>query len=110
MKKFALGFAVGLAVAIAGTAGALTRGQSVQLAVGDRASFGDGLSATNCAVVSKQGIPAFSCFVGDDQYRKRFGVTINEREVTVNQYFGRTAPKPYKVIFRRIQTSSFKAY
>lgn len=113
--KLALAFFAGAAIASAGSALALSSGQSVQLKVGDNAYTPSGdFGVAKCAVVAKQGTPVFSCFVSDgdtgNDYRKAFGVTISGREVTVNQYFGPSATKPYKVIFRRTQTHIFIAH
>ncbi len=110
MRTFVLGLVVGSAATVAASALAVTHGGSTQLTVGDRAALGEGMDATTCVAVSKRGTPTLSCFVGDDQYRKRFSVSINPDEVTVSQYFGVAAAKPYRVIFRRPQTPTYKAY
>ena len=105
MKMLLLGFLVGVAVASGTAALAMSTGQSNSLQVGDRAYFDNGLNRTSCAVVSKQGSPTFSCYVSQVTFRKRLGVTINGQEVTVNQLVAPGTRKPYKVIFRRIQTN-----
>ena len=40
---------------------------------------------------------------GGGEYRAKYGVAINGREVTVNQYFGVTAAKRYKTVVRLVQ-------
>jgi hypothetical protein len=76
---------------------------SFALSSGDRAYFGSGTDRATCEVVKTLGLDTFSCFVGTD-YRTKYAVTINGREVTISQYFGPTAAKRYAIVIRRIQT------
>jgi hypothetical protein len=105
MKMLIVGIVVGAAIASGTAALAISRGQSSALQIGDSAYFDNGLNRTTCAVVSKQGAPTFSCYVTQVSFRKRLGVTINGQEVTVNQLVAPGTKKPYRVIYRRIQTN-----
>jgi hypothetical protein len=89
------GLVVGAFVAGAGSAVAVTHGQSIQIPIGDRAVIGTGMGATSCIATSKRGERTFSCYVGNVQYPKRFRVTIDPLEVTVSQYLGASSAKPY---------------
>ena len=100
--RLALAFAAGAAIAAAASAFALPANQSVALQPGDSAYFEAPGELTTCQVLNKRGVETFSCFVGGE-YRAKYGVAINGREVTVNQYFGVTAAKRYKTVVRLVQ-------
>jgi hypothetical protein len=110
MKGFVLGILVGAAIAVAASAAARPHGKTVELVVGDTASIGSGLDATNCTVLARRGAPSFSCWVGDDEYRKRYSMTIDPAEVTATKYFGPQFTRKLVVIFRRTQTNTHVAW
>jgi hypothetical protein len=106
MKKLAVGFVAGAAVATTASALAFSTGQSVQLKPGDSAyilGVTPVSEQTTCQVVTKHKTNLFSCFVGTD-YRGKYSVSINGSEVTVSRYLGPGVAKPYRVIFHRNQT------
>ena len=114
MRKLLIGFALGVTAASTASALAFSAGQSLKLEPGDKAYITDlaRFGQPTCQVVVKRGVPTLSCFVDSagGELRKRFGVTISNTEVTVNRYYGPSAEKPYKVIFRRYQRAAFVAH
>jgi hypothetical protein len=98
MKTLITGMVIGLVIGTAATAMASTT-RTAYLKRGDSAvTFG---YATSCTVRLLRGrANGFVCNVGGD-YRAKYGVTINESEVTLTQYTGFNR---YRVIHRRQQS------
>jgi hypothetical protein len=88
-----------LVVAVPVTATAAVTARTYYLNVGDGAVPGH--NATVCTVVRIQGEAGFRCKVGGD-YRGRWGVTINTREVALMEYTGFSR---FKVVLRKRQVA-----
>jgi hypothetical protein len=98
VRNFLSGLAVGLTLAAAATAFATARGDAY-LKRGDTASAVGGETA--CTVQSHGGSRnGFVCRVGGD-YRAKYGVIVNEREVAITRY---VAFNRYRVTIRRAQS------
>jgi hypothetical protein len=91
--------ALTLLIAVPLTATATIKGRTYYLKVGDGAVPGH--NATVCTVVRMQGDAGFRCKVGGD-YRGRWGVMINTREVALMEY---TSFNRFKVILRKRQSA-----
>lgn len=98
MKKLLTGVVVGLVIGTAATATATTA-RDAYLNRGDRAFSSGG--ETTCTVLPHGGSRnGFVCKVGGD-YRAKYGVIVNEREVAITQY---TAFSRYRVLTRKAQS------
>ena len=98
MTKLLIGIGIGLVIGTATTATATTMGDAY-LNRGERAFSVGG--ETTCTVLPHGGSRnGFICKVGGD-YRAKFGVIVNEREVAITQYtaFGR-----YRLLTRKTQS------
>lgn len=111
MKSVVVGLIGGAAVVTAASALAFSSaGQGTHLAPGESVYVESGGRQTTCQAIVKGGVNTFSCFVEFDQYRARYSVTINGKEVTVSKYLGPGTPKPYKVMFHVSQGPTLIAH